>query len=74
MRTTLNLDDDVLQAARLIAKQDESSVGAAMSALARRGLAHRSRSGGGSGIPVVDVPPGARLVGPEDIARALEEW
>lgn len=74
MRTTLNLDDDVLQAARLVAQQDGRSLGAVVSELARRGLARRSNSGDGSRIPVVDVPSGARRVGPEDIARALEEW
>ena len=38
MRTTLDIDDDVLQAARERAHRGRSSIGAALSELARRGL------------------------------------
>ncbi|MFM9100854.1 MAG: CopG family transcriptional regulator [Cyanobium sp.] len=38
MRTTLRLDDDVIQAARVLARQQGSSLGAVISALARRAL------------------------------------
>ena len=38
MRTTLQRDDDVLAAARVLARQQRSSLGAVISALARRGL------------------------------------
>jgi hypothetical protein len=38
MRTTLNLDDDVLEAARAIAHVERRSVGMVLSDLARRGL------------------------------------
>jgi hypothetical protein len=38
MRTTLRLDDDVLAAARVLARQRGESLGAVISALARRGL------------------------------------
>jgi hypothetical protein len=38
MRTTLQLDDDVLAAARVLARQQRSSLGAVISALARQGL------------------------------------
>jgi plasmid stability protein len=74
MRTTLNLDDDVLQAARLVAQQDGRSLGAVVSELARRGLRpRRPRAPVGRRIPTFSVSPDARPVGPED-ARALEEW
>ena len=38
MRTTLRLDDDVLAAARTLARQRRISLGAVISALARQGL------------------------------------
>lgn len=39
MRTTLEIDDAVLAAARAMADAEKMSLGAAVSALARRGLA-----------------------------------
>lgn len=50
MRTTLDLDDDVLQAARELAALKGLTMGAVVSALARKGLdapasAGRSRNG-----------------------------
>ena len=38
MRTTLEIDDDVLLAARAIARRDASTIGAVVSGLARKGL------------------------------------
>jgi hypothetical protein len=38
MRTTLDIEDDVLQAARELAEQEGSTAGRIISALARRGL------------------------------------
>ena len=38
MRTTLQLDDDVLAAARVLARQRHTSLGAVISALARQAL------------------------------------
>jgi len=43
MRTTLALDDDVLTAARAIARQQHRSIGEVVSDLARRAL-HRPQS------------------------------
>ena len=42
MRTTLEIDDTVLAAARSLAKSRGLSLGAAVSGLARRGLSSRS--------------------------------
>lgn len=41
MRTTLSIDDDVLQAAKTLADQQQRSLGQVISELARRGLAPR---------------------------------
>lgn len=72
MRTTLQVDDDVLDAARQIAAADGRSVGAVISDLARRSLRpagiRRTR-----GMPVFDVPPDAPPITAEDVTRALDE-
>ena len=38
MRTTINLDDDVLLAAKGLARRDGTNIGAVISELARKGL------------------------------------
>ena len=38
MRTTLNIEDDVLQAAKTISKRQKKNVGQVISELARKGL------------------------------------
>ncbi|QNI86924.1 CopG family transcriptional regulator [Synechococcus sp. ROS8604] len=45
MRTTLQLDDDVLAAARVLARQRQSTIGDVISDLARQALS-RSADGG----------------------------
>lgn len=54
MRTTLDLDDDILQAAKELAAAKGSTAGKVLSDLARRGLA---REGGSSkvrnGVPLL---------------------
>lgn len=72
MRTTLNLDDDVLAAARILADEKGTSLGVAVSELARRGLRPR-RATSRSGVPVFDVPPDAPPITPSMVGDALEE-
>lgn len=75
MRTTLNLDDDVYEAAKALARSGKETIGRVLSRLARRGLApsrvsaKRTRSG----FPVFDLPAGSPPVTPETVARALDE-
>ena len=52
MRTTLDIDDAVLRAARTLADQRGISLGAAVSELARRGLAPTPARESVSGFPV----------------------
>ncbi len=40
MRTTLDIEDDVLEAAKELARRENSSAGKVISTLARRGLAN----------------------------------
>jgi len=74
MRTTLNVDDDILETARELAYLRQISVGEALSMLARRGLAIRvgTRRDPISGLLVFDVPDDAPTITPEIIERAEE--
>lgn len=72
MRTTLNVADDILAAARTLASERGTSVGQALSEMARRGL--RPPLGkDDSGIPVFQVDDDAPLITPEMVERALDE-
>lgn len=56
MRATLNIDDEILEAARSIAEERRLSVGAVLSELARRGLQWTDAGRRGrKGFPVFDV-------------------
>lgn len=75
MRTTLNIDDDVLRAVKEIARLRDSSAGAILSGLARESL-ERGRSGRTpevrNGVPLLPAVPGVGIVTPEAI-RGLDE-
>lgn len=72
MRTTLQIDDDILDNARSIARAEGRSVGAVISDLARRSLQPIGIVTV-DGLPVFDVPPDAPVVTADDVARAAEE-
>ncbi len=57
MRTTLAIDDDVLVAAKAIARQENKSVGEVVSDLARRALRRPSTNATRNGVPLL---PGGR--------------
>ncbi len=59
MRTTLDIDDAVLAAARALATAANTSIGAALSTLARRGLTSSSIPKLENGIPVFNPAPDA---------------
>lgn len=74
MRTTLRIDDDILNAARSIAESEERSIGEVVSELARRGLAPRPQEAEtASGFPVFTVPENATPITPEMVRRAAED-
>jgi hypothetical protein len=74
MRTTLNLDPDVIEAARALAGADGRSLGTVVSDLARRGLMPRgSAIGDEDGFPVFQVGPRAPLITAAMVEAALEE-
>ena len=60
MRTTLNIDDEILEAARTLAGDRSLSVGAVLSDLARRGLQQQATPvRTTTGFPVFDVSRGS---------------
>ena len=75
MRTTMNIDDDVLELVRALADARRISLGAAVSYLVRRGatarMPHRIRNG--FHTFATELAPGMKRFGPEDIRRAMDE-
>lgn len=72
MRTTLNIDDDIVAAARELAAGEHRSLGSVISELARRGLTPASIASD-DGLPVIRVPAGTAAITPNMIRRALDE-
>ena len=74
MRTTLNLDDDVIATARALASQKGQSLGEAVSELIRRAVRPAAKAPAKrNGIPLFPVALGARQVTPEIVAELLDE-
>jgi hypothetical protein len=72
MRTTLNIDEDVVAAARELASGERRSLGSVVSELARRGLTP-GQVETDDGLPVIRVPAGTPPITPEMVRRALDE-
>jgi hypothetical protein len=72
VRTTVDLDADILQAARSLARSRRTTIGRVLSDLARNGLAPR-RDASRRGFPVFRVTPDAPPLTPEAVAHALDE-
>jgi hypothetical protein len=73
MRTTLDLDEDVLAAAKALASVQNRTAGQVLSELARRGLAAgRTRMRVRNGVPLLPSTPG-RIVTPQMVDDALDE-
>jgi hypothetical protein len=72
VRTTLDIDDDVVTAARELAADQRRSLGSVISELARRGLTPARVEADGP-VPVIRVPAGTPPITPEMVRRALDE-
>jgi hypothetical protein len=72
VRTTLEIDDDVVAAARELAANQGRSLGSVISELARRGLTPARVEVEGD-LPVIRVPAGTPAITPEMVRRALDE-
>ena len=74
MRTTVDLDDDVLMAVRSLARLQGRSLGVVISDLVRRGLSLVPRIAPGPGsFPTFEPPPGAAPLTVETVGAALDD-
>jgi len=73
MRTTLQIDDDILAAAKEISKNKNDSIGSVISELARKGLNAKSSYPKKGGTPVFMVKENAKKISLEDVKRAEDE-
>jgi transcriptional regulator len=73
MRTTLNLDDDLLRAARSLARQRGESIGTVVSRLLREALAPEANLAYEMDVPVFVVREGAAPITSEMVEAAGEE-
>jgi hypothetical protein len=76
MRTTLDIEDDVLQAAKELAQREGRTAGGVISELARRGLAApawKPKAGRGSrgGVPL--LPSRGEVVTLEKVRRLMDQ-
>jgi hypothetical protein len=75
MRTTLDIDDDVLAAVRARAEQERASLGKVVSQLVREALTQDAPElVMKNGILVINRPPGSKVViTPEHVQKLLED-
>ena len=74
MRTTLNLDDDVLHAVRSLARERDQSLGGVVSSLIRRALRPGAEIAYEHDVPVFMVRADAPPITPEIVGSALEDF
>ena len=76
MRTTLDIEDDILQAAKELAGKEGSTAGAVISRLAREGLRgpvkSHTRLSIKNGVPVFPARPG-EIVTLEHVQKIMDE-
>ena len=73
MRTTVDLEEDVLLAAKEIAKQQGNTVGQVLSNLARLALTRQTPVSTKHGLPIFPVRPDAGVVTLELVNRLRDE-
>ena len=73
MRTTLDIEEDVLRAAKEIARQRGMTVGQVLSDLARKSLTQKSPVSNKHGLPLFPVQPDAGVVTLELVNQLRDE-
>jgi hypothetical protein len=73
MHTTLSIDDDVLAAAKVMAEQQDRSLGEIISDLARRSLRQPAFTGERNGVPLLTQRPHAAPVTLEMVNTLRDE-
>ncbi|MDE2823466.1 MAG: antitoxin [Chloroflexota bacterium] len=74
MRTTVTIDDDVLAVARALAERKGSSLGGALSELARRGFKSELTHSDVADGTTFPAPADAEPITSEDVYRSLDDW
>ena len=74
MRTTVTIDDDVLAVARALADRNGSSLGSALSELARRGFRSASTAKEDRDGSMFPVAADAKPITSEDVYQSLDDW
>ncbi len=70
----MTLDDDVYRIAQALSEQTRTSLGTVLSRLVRKGLSRGSEKLDDMGLPGFMVSEDTPSFGPEEVARAEEEW
>ena len=73
MRTTLEIDDDVLLAVKQLSRQRHETAGRLLSALARQALTPRVKGRERNGVPLFAVKPGAGVVTMDLVNRLRDQ-
>ena len=73
MRTTLDIDEDVLQAAKSLAELNKSTAGKVLSELARQALEPRGRTLKRNGFTLMPVRKDGKVVTMEMVNRLRDE-
>jgi len=73
MRTTLSLDEDIVEPVKSFAESRNLSLGKAVSELVRQGLNAPLRTKIENGFVVVDLPPDSPVVTDEHVRKLLDE-
>ncbi|MDC7221209.1 MAG: hypothetical protein PQJ59_14830 [Spirochaetales bacterium] len=73
MRTTINIDDDLVSTLKSMADLRKSTMGDVVSDLLRTGLERKTTYDFKEGLPVFEVREGARTISMEDIKSAEDE-
>jgi hypothetical protein len=73
VRTTLDIDDDVLQAVKEIGEMRKKTAGQILSELARNGLYPPRTYNVRNGVPVIHRQPGSPIITTADVRRWMDE-
>jgi hypothetical protein len=73
MRTTLDIDDDLLQAAKELGALQKKTAGQVLSELARKGLYRPQTYKVRNGVPVIHREPGTPVITSADVRRWMDE-
>ena len=74
MRTTLDIDEDILGAAKELAARQKKTAGEVISELARRGIQNHSGKSAGKVLHGFEVlPADGRVITPQLVQKIMEE-